>query len=91
MMRHIAAAIVPMMALSVLLLAFLLSWRGYAVKRAYRRLADALFAIACRVLLPISTICKVCNILRGMTIGFLLGVGAGALLTGVLLHLVGSI
>lgn len=46
-----------------------------AIKLAPTKLHDWLFEIACRVLLPISTMCKVCNILRGMLIGALLGIG----------------
>jgi hypothetical protein len=37
------------------------------------RAKDALFALACRMLLPLSTGCKVCNMLRGIAIGTLLG------------------
>jgi hypothetical protein len=44
------------------------------------RAQDALFALACRLLLPLSTGCKVCNMLRGIAIGILLGVGMAALL-----------
>ncbi|MDP3841086.1 MAG: hypothetical protein Q8Q81_00620 [Oxalobacteraceae bacterium] len=45
-----------------------------AIKRVPTVLHDRLFELACRVLLPISTMCKVCNILRGMAFGFVLGV-----------------
>lgn len=72
MMRHIAAAILVLAALAALVLACSPSWR-YAARRAYQRLADALFALACDLLLPISTFCKVCNMLRGMAIGIALG------------------
>ena len=45
------------------------------VKRAPAQVRDAAFALACRVLLPIATTCKVCNMLRGMVLGGLLGAG----------------
>jgi hypothetical protein len=44
-----------------------------ALKRASARLHDHLFEIACRVLLPISSQCKVCNILRGWLLGYCMG------------------
>lgn len=50
------------------------------IKRAPAVAHDWLFALACRALLPISTTCKVCNILRGIAIGSVLG-GALALAT----------
>jgi hypothetical protein len=50
------------------------------VKLAPSRAHDALFALACRLLLPLSTNCKVCNMLRGMAIGFWLGIIAAAAL-----------
>jgi hypothetical protein len=49
-------------------------------KLAPSRAHDALFALACRLLLPLSTGCKVCNMLRGMAIGFGLGLVAAAVL-----------
>jgi hypothetical protein len=45
-----------------------------AIKRAPANLHDWLFALACKLLLPLSTMCKVCNMLRGMAIG--VGIGA---------------
>lgn len=59
-----------------------LQWR---IRRLPGRLHDALFALACRLLLPLSTMCKVCNMLRGMALGFVLSVAlcaATALLIG---------
>ena len=50
------------------------------LKLAPSRAHDALFALACRLLLPLSTTCKVCNMLRGMAIGFGLGMAASAAL-----------
>lgn len=50
------------------------------IKLAPTRAHDALFALACRLLLPLSTTCKVCNMLRGMAIGFMLGLIAAAML-----------
>lgn len=44
------------------------------------RVQDALFALAGRLLLPLSTGCKVCNMLRGIAIGFMLGMVFSALL-----------
>jgi 2-keto-3-deoxy-galactonokinase len=44
-----------------------------AIKRTPARLHDRMFDIACRVLLPISTMCKVCNMLRGMLLGIVIG------------------
>lgn len=43
------------------------------VKRLPAVIKDKAFEIACDVLLPISTYCKVCNILRGMGIGIVIG------------------
>lgn len=50
------------------------------LKLAPSRARDALFALACRLLLPLSTSCKVCNMLRGMAIGFVLGLISAVLL-----------
>lgn len=36
-------------------------------------LKDHAMALACRVLLPIATTCKVCNIMRGVLIGIAIG------------------
>ncbi|WP_076592012.1 hypothetical protein [Herminiimonas arsenitoxidans] len=44
------------------------------IKRAPSVAKDNAFAFACTVLMPLSTYCKICNMLRGMGIGFLLGV-----------------
>ena len=57
-----------------------------AIKRVPTILHDRLFELACRVLLPISTICKVCNILRGMAIGVLIGTGIACLAIGPFIH-----
>lgn len=51
----------------------------FFIKRALARVRDAAFALACRILLPIATTCKVCNMLRGMAIGILLGAGTSCL------------
>lgn len=48
-------------------------------KLAPMRIRDAAFELACAVLLPLSTMCKVCNMLRGMAIGMLLGGGAAGI------------
>lgn len=56
------------------------------INRAPTILHDWLFELACRVLLPISTMCKVCNILRGMAIGFLLGAGMACLAIAQVIH-----
>jgi hypothetical protein len=34
---------------------------------------DKAMALACRLLLPIATTCKVCNIMRGIGIGIIIG------------------
>jgi hypothetical protein len=44
-----------------------------ALTRARIKAHDRMFELACRILLPISTMCKVCNILRGMMLGACLG------------------
>jgi len=56
-----------------------LSIQSY-LRRLPTRVHDSLFAIACRVLLPLSTMCKVCNMLRGMAIGLGFGTVLGAAL-----------
>lgn len=45
---------------------------------------DWLFELACSLLLPLSTTCKVCNMLRGIGIGVLLGAGCTVALVFVL-------
>jgi hypothetical protein len=52
-----------------------------AVKRAPANAHDALFALACALLLPLSTHCKVCNMLRGMAIGAAVGAAIATVLT----------
>jgi hypothetical protein len=47
-------------------------------KMAPSRMRDAAFAIVCRLLLPLSTSCRVCNMLRGMGIGYMLGLISAA-------------
>ncbi|TCS38512.1 hypothetical protein EDC30_102251 [Paucimonas lemoignei] len=54
--------------------------------RAKARLHDRLFGLACDLLLPISTYCKVCNILRGIALGFLLGTGFACLAIAPFIH-----
>lgn len=56
------------------------------IKRMPTVLHDQLFELACRLLLPISTTCKVCNILRGMTVGLLLGAGFACLVIAPFIH-----
>ena len=56
------------------------------IKLAPARAHDALFALACRLLLPIATNCKVCNILRGLLIGALLGSGIACLAIAPFIH-----
>lgn len=58
----------------------------FFIKRAPARVRDAAFALACRILLPIATTCKVCNMLRGMTLGFLFGAGASCLAIAPFIH-----
>jgi hypothetical protein len=58
----------------------------FLLKRAPARVRDAAFALACRILLPIATTCKVCNMLRGMSIGYLLGVGTSCLAIAPVIH-----
>jgi hypothetical protein len=53
-----------------------------AITRAPSILKDGALSLACKLLLPLSTTCKVCNMLRGMAIG--IGIG-GALSIGVVL------
>jgi hypothetical protein len=55
-------------------------------KRAPGRVRDAAFALACRVLLPIATTCKVCNMLRGIVLGILLGAGIACLAIAPFIH-----
>lgn len=55
-------------------------------KRAPAQVSDAAFALACRILLPIATTCKVCNMLRGMSIGILLGAGISCLAIAPFIH-----
>lgn len=55
-------------------------------KLAPMRIRDAAFELACKVLLPIATNCKVCNMLRGMTLGFLFGAGASCLAIAPFIH-----
>ena len=50
------------------------------LKRAPARVRDSAFALACRLLLPIATTCKVCNMLRGIMIGMPIGGLAMALI-----------
>ncbi|OFJ46427.1 hypothetical protein BA896_021995 [Janthinobacterium lividum] len=57
-----------------------------AIKRLPSSLHDRLFTLACSVLLPISTSCKVCNMLRGMAIGLLLGAGFACLAIAPFIH-----
>lgn len=52
------------------------------IKLAPMRVRDAAFALACRLLLPLSTSCKVCNMLRGMGIGILIGLAVAWTLDG---------
>lgn len=59
----------------------------FSLKRAPARARDAAFALTCRVLLPIATDCKVCNMLRGVTIGMPLGAGALCLVLALLRYL----
>lgn len=54
--------------------------------RAPARARDAAFGLACRVLLPIATSCKVCNILRGFVLGALLGCGLALLAIAPFIH-----
>lgn len=54
--------------------------------RAPARVRDAAFALACRLLLPIATDCKVCNMLRGMSLGILLGAGFSCLAIAPFIH-----
>lgn len=56
------------------------------IKLAPGRARDAAFALACRLLLPLSTMCKVCNMLRGMLLGFLLGTGLSCLAIAPFIH-----
>ena len=56
------------------------------IKRSPAALHDWLFALACRILLPISTMCKVCNMLRGIAIGALLGAGIGCFAIAPAIH-----
>jgi hypothetical protein len=44
-----------------------------AIKLAPTKVYDFLFEMACKLLLPLSTMCKVCNMLRGMGIGVVIG------------------
>lgn len=57
-----------------------------AIKRVRDRLHDGLFALACRILLPFSTPCRVCNMLRGMVIGIFLGGAIACQVIALLLH-----
>jgi len=59
-----------------------------AIKRAPSNLKDRVFSLACTLLLPLSTTCKVCNMLRGMAIGILLGTGASCAIA-LLIHNLG--
>lgn len=59
------------------------------IKLAPSRAHDALFALTCRLLLPLSTSCKVCNMLRGMAIGFALGLAAAAVAAAVATYFTG--
>ncbi|KAF1043209.1 MAG: hypothetical protein GAK35_02301 [Herbaspirillum frisingense] len=42
---------------------------------------DRAMALACRVLLPIATTCKVCNIMRGIVVGIAIGACAATAAT----------
>lgn len=59
-----------------------------AIKRLPTTAKDAAFALACKLLLPLSTMCKVCNMLRGMAIGF--GIGVATTVAVVLLLKIGG-
>ena len=48
------------------------------MRRLLQKAHDRLFEIACKLLLPLSTMCKVCNMLRGMGIGIIIGAGLTA-------------
>lgn len=56
----------------------------HLICRAPSVVHDWLFELACRLLLPLSTTCKVCNMLRGICIGVLLGAGCTVALVHVL-------
>lgn len=45
-----------------------------SIKLGPQRMRDAAFSLACRLLLPLATDCKVCNMLRGMMLGIPVGV-----------------
>ncbi|WP_299533377.1 hypothetical protein [uncultured Herbaspirillum sp.] len=51
-----------------------------AVFRLRLLLTDQAMALACRVLLPIATSCKVCNIMRGIGVGMVIGAGSASAL-----------
>lgn len=57
-----------------------------AIKRAPTTLHDAVFAIMCKLLLPLSTDCRVCNMLRGMALGILVGIGFTCLAVAPFIH-----
>lgn len=54
-------------------------------KRLPQRARDGAFTLACSVLLPIATNCKVCNLLRGLAIGALLGASTACVVISQLL------
>ena len=58
--------------------------------RAAAALRDLSFQLACRVLLPIATSCKVCNMLRGAAIGFVCGAVAVGLVIYASLPFIGG-
>lgn len=51
-----------------------------AVFRLRLALKDQAMALACRVLLPIATTCKVCNIMRGIAVGIVVGASSATAL-----------